>query len=104
MAPNPETVIQSIRESFVGAVTVFSSGSCYQLFKVLKTIYPSAEAWQTIDGHIVTFIPEFQECFDINGIVNRGNLRQVDAEEAKRLSWHKYVMGRECKCPEKIEE
>ena len=59
-------VITAIRESFVGADTVYTHGSCYQLYKILKAIYPQAKAYYDSD-HVITYIDG--NFYDITGQV-----------------------------------
>ena len=88
--PEPVNVIRAIRESFVGSVTVFTSGSCFQLYKILKTIYPDAYPLQDRGGHVVTDING--RTYDITGEVT-GWFVPMDLEEVKRLVGHKYAMN-----------
>lgn len=83
-------IICTIRQSFVGAVTVYTSGSCYQFHKILKTIFPQAEPVQDRGGHIVSQVDG--RMYDITGEVMLRQYRPVDPEEAKRLNEHKYVV------------
>jgi len=60
-------LITSIRDSFMGSQSVFNYGSCYQLYKILKTVFPEAKPLINLDGqHIVTNIGGIN--YDINGI------------------------------------
>lgn len=59
-------VIKSIRESFYGSTVVYTNGSCYHFFNILKTIFPNAIAYYKND-HIVTKIGN--KFYDITGEV-----------------------------------
>ena len=61
--------ISSIRDSFEGAEIVYTKGSCYQFYKILKGIFPAAEAYYDMN-HVITKIGD---CFyDITGKVDVG--------------------------------
>ncbi len=68
--------IQTIRESFVGAEQVYTRGSCYRFYLILKQVWPQAEAYYD-HNHVVTEIDG--RCYDITGEVGRGDkLRMSD--------------------------
>lgn len=60
----PEVIIGLIRDSFKEANYVYTNGSCFELYKILKSIFPSAVAWSNHD-HVYTEINEI--FYDING-------------------------------------
>lgn len=63
---NPLEFIRSIRESFYGAKTVYTNGSCYQFYLILKGIYPDAEPYyDDLVGHVYTKIED--KFYDIYG-------------------------------------
>ncbi|QSM00758.1 hypothetical protein YerA41_057 [Yersinia phage YerA41] len=48
-------------------VEIFTQGACFDLYKILKSIYPDAESWyDPIVGHIYTRIGKYW--YDIRGI------------------------------------
>ena len=62
----PERVIDAIRESFPEAELVYTNGGCYGLFRILRSIYPQAEAYyDPIIGHVYTEIDG--KLYDIRG-------------------------------------
>ena len=62
----PTEFIRSIRESFNGSKTVYTQGSCYQFYLILKGIYPEAIAYyDDIHCHIYTKIDK--KFYDIYG-------------------------------------
>ena len=64
-------LIESIRESFTGSVDVYTKGSCYRFYLILKSVFPESEPWYDID-HVWTKIGD--NFYDINGIrPNGGN-------------------------------
>lgn len=64
--PNVEEVIATIRDSFIGSQQVYTEGSCYHFYLVLKKIFPNAEAYYDLD-HIITKIGD--RFYDITGEV-----------------------------------
>ena len=60
--------IQTIRNSFGGSVEVYTKGSCYQFYKILKQVFPQATAWYNID-HVITEING--KFYDITGRVKK---------------------------------
>lgn len=63
---NPNSIITIIRNSFPQASIVYTRGSCGQLYKILKEIFPDSMAF-TNGYHIITKIKN--NFYDINGIV-----------------------------------
>ena len=85
------TVIQSIRESFVGSVTVYTQGSCWYFYNILKQVFDNynVEPYQDLGFHVVAKIEG--KCYDINGEVRR-ECHPLDMEEQKRLQNQKFIM------------
>lgn len=73
-----EKFIQTIRDSFIGSQQVYTEGSCYHFYLILKQVFPEAKAYYDAD-HIITKIGD--KFYDITGeiIMNIGML------EFKRL-------------------
>lgn len=65
-----EAIISRIRDSFIGSQQVYTEGSCYHFYLILKEIYRGAEAYYDGD-HIVTKIDD--KFYDITGEI-RGDL------------------------------
>jgi hypothetical protein len=64
--PNVEEFIATIRDSFIGSQQVYTEGSCYHFYLILKKVFPNAEAYYDID-HILTKIDN--RFYDITGEV-----------------------------------
>ena len=61
--------INTLRDSFDGGDEVYLSGSCYHLYKILKTIFPDAECYfSNMHDHVITKIEGV--FYDIKGVVN----------------------------------
>lgn len=65
---HPLTIIRTIRESFTGSVEVYTQGSCYKFYLILKSIFPQSEAYYDND-HVITEIDGL--FYDINGKANK---------------------------------
>jgi hypothetical protein len=61
-----EKFISVIRDSFIGSQQVYTEGSCYHFFLILKEVFPEAEAYYDLD-HIITKIDG--KFYDITGEV-----------------------------------
>lgn len=72
---NPEDLIREIRESFTGSVRVYTEGSCYQFYRILKCVFPQAIAWYDMN-HVITEIDG--EFYDITGKVKRKSHLRMD--------------------------
>lgn len=58
--------ISTVRNSFYGAEIVYTHGSCYQFYLILKQVFPTAKAYWNHD-HVISKIGKFY--YDINGVV-----------------------------------
>ena len=58
--------ISVIKNSFYGSEIVYTHGSCYQFFLILKQVFPSAKAYYN-NNHVITKIGT--KYYDINGTV-----------------------------------
>lgn len=64
--PDPEKLISAIRNSFPGAVTVYTRGGCFEFYRILKEVFPDAEPfYDDMEGHVYTKIGG--KFYDING-------------------------------------
>ncbi len=63
------SVIRAIRNSFVGSEIVYTKGSCYQFYLILREVFPQAEAFYDED-HLITKIEN--KYYDITGEVSKG--------------------------------
>ena len=63
---NIDTFIAKIRDSFVGSQQVYTEGSCYHFYLILKEVFPDAEAYYDQE-HIITKIGD--KFYDITGEV-----------------------------------
>lgn len=67
----PVELIRLIRESFNGSKTVYTSGSCFQFYLILKGVFPDAEPYyDDLQYHVYTKIND--KFYDIYGeLVNQ---------------------------------
>ena len=68
---NPEGLIAKIRDSFIGSQQVYTEGSCYHFYLILKEVFPDAEPWYD-NEHIVTKIGD--KFYDITGEIRKDEL------------------------------
>lgn len=71
----PLEFIKTVRESFGNADYVYLNGSCYHFYKILKQVFPKAEAYFNSD-HVITKIDG--KYYDITGVVKKTNHIPVD--------------------------
>lgn len=65
-----EAFIATVRDSFIGSQQVYTEGSCYHFYLILKQVFPQAEPYYDAD-HIISKIDD--KYYDITGEV-RGDL------------------------------
>lgn len=58
--------IKAIRNSIIGAEFIYTNGSCYQFYLILKSIVPEAQAYYD-SSHVITRIGD--KFYDITGEV-----------------------------------
>lgn len=73
--------IKTIRESVKGAELIYTRGSCYQFYLILKCIIPQAEGYYDMD-HVITKIGE--RFYDITGEVKKENHLPIDNHDTLR--------------------
>ena len=61
---NIESFIAKIRDSFIGSQQVYTEGSCYHFYLILKEVFPDAKCWYDQD-HIITEVDG--KFYDITG-------------------------------------
>lgn len=82
---NPLDLIKAIRESFIGAEQVYTQGSCFWFFKILKVVFPEAEPyWSETNKHLISKIGK--KFYDITGEVFPDKTYSLDEGEYNRLS------------------
>lgn len=68
---NVESFIAKVRDSFIGSQQVYTEGSCYHFYLILKEVFSDAEPWYD-NEHIVTKIGD--KFYDITGEVRKDEL------------------------------
>lgn len=68
--PNVESFIAAVRDSFVGSQQVYTEGSCYHFYLILKQVFPNAVPYYDED-HIITKIDD--KFYDITGEIRKGD-------------------------------
>lgn len=65
----PEVLIKALRETDGYIEKIYLNGGCYQFYKFLKTVYPTAKPYISLDKqHVVTMIESVY--YDITGKVS----------------------------------
>lgn len=73
-----ESFISKIRDSFIGSQQVYTEGSCYHFYLILKEVFSDAVAYWD-GGHIISKIGD--KYYDITGEVAKPN----DSSEFKQV-------------------
>ena len=91
----PRDIIDRIRESFYGSEHVYTQGSCYQLFLILKEIFPRAAAWSNGE-HVITFIET--KFYDISGqVIDHSGYKPIKLNDiAIKTKFDFWNCGLEC--------
>src|SRR5690349_15842909 len=77
---SPDSIIEKIRNSFIGASQVYTNGSCIMFYFILKEIYPNARPyWSKENRHMITKIGN--KYYDINGVVSNVKGYELDTDE-----------------------
>ena len=70
-----EKFLKELRDTADIQSKIFTQGSCFRLYKVLKVISPKAQAyWSDIDNHCITKIEG--EFYDIGGIIKKSYIEE----------------------------
>jgi hypothetical protein len=73
--PDPTILLKELRDSAEIQLNIFTQGSCFRLYRILKLIYPSAVAyWSDRESHCITKIGA--HFYDIGGEINASHLQQ----------------------------
>lgn len=71
--------LKELRESDESITKIYLEGSCFKLFKILKSIYSEAKAlYSTKDGHWITEINGYY--YDINGRIAQEYVQEKNYE------------------------
>lgn len=62
--------LKELKYSYYLNAKIYTEGSCFRLYKIIKTIYPQANPYYShIEGHWITEIDG--KYYDINGEINK---------------------------------
>lgn len=94
MGLQPENLIALIRDSFDESVLVYTTGSCYRLYLILRMVFPEAEPyydWE--EGHVYTKIG--RAFYDIKGkhVFPEGKIQPMKDTHLLRDA-HRWKYGR----------
>lgn len=96
---DPVELIDALRLSFEGAVQVYTMGSCYRLYEILKTVFKNAEPWcYKSHSHVLTKIDGY--FYDITGEieVNEQDLFKID-KPGNIADWQFNIYDVHIDCP-----
>lgn len=66
--------LKELRESADIQFKIFTEGSCFKLYRILKIVFPKAKAyWSDLDNHCITKVGD--EFYDIGGIVKKSYIK-----------------------------
>lgn len=94
---NPLALIEAIRDSAPYMEVMYTNGSCWRFYKILKVVFPEAQPYYVYDhsaSHVVTKIGN--KFYDITGEVNYGH-RCLPFDEKHYPGCTKYREKRWCK-------
>jgi len=81
--------ITAMRQSFGGAIAVYTMGNCYQFYEILKVVFPEAIAYES-GGHVYTKINN--KYYDIRGEMTHGyTLIPITDDRIESLSKNKWT-------------
>lgn len=99
--------LKELRESADVQFKIFTEGSCYRLFMILKILEPKAIAyWSDLDNHCITRIED--KYYDIGGEVKQSHIEdrayyQIPESQLKGYALLKYT-GRKNHFSVKVEK
>lgn len=92
MAISPSKFLKALRESDFFIESIYMHGGCYQLYKILKTIFPSAKPYiNSSMPHVATLV--HGTLYDINGRIRPSEEKKFkpmtieDMTEAEKWSF-----------------
>jgi hypothetical protein len=88
-------LIEAIRNSFHGSIRVYTQGSCYHFYKILKSVFTDAEPYYQ-NSHIVTKIND--RFYDITGEVF-GDFQFFNEKEHQNIVNNKFGITGYIQCP-----
>lgn len=97
----PLDYIYLIADSFHGAEHVYTMGSCYKFYEILKAVFPEAEAYSD-DEHVITKIDN--GFYDITGPIDpKGYTPVISHAHYKLWKFDFWSCGLECpSCDEMV--
>lgn len=67
-------LLKKLRDSADIQFKIFTEGSCFRLYEILKVIFPQAEAyWSDLDNHCITKIDK--QYYDIGGVIKKSYVK-----------------------------
>lgn len=83
--------LKALRESADLQYKIFTEGSCYRLYMILKTVFPTAKPyWSDRSGHCITQIDG--EFYDIGGRVTKQHVEDMGYYKVPKNQEHGYSL------------
>lgn len=89
-----EKFLARLRDAHPSMPDIFKYGGCFELFRILRVLYPNAEAWYAWQqGHVYTKIGEYW--YDIDGkhvkIIDKIAFKRMDdpGQVHRAFKWKK---------------
>ena len=81
--------LKELRDSADIQFKIFTEGSCFRLYKILKIIFPDAKPyWSDLDNHCITKIKN--EYYDIGGIIKKSYIENRSYYEVPKSQFRGY--------------
>ena len=100
--------LKELRDSATIVYKIYTDGSCFRLYSILKCLYPKAIAyWSDRDNHCIVKIGN--RYFDIGGEVNEGYIKEknyyvIDKTQLDGYYLLKYSSGKDSEYSVTIEK
>lgn len=88
---DPLLIINTIRDSFIGAEEVYTKGSCYQFYKILKIMFPEAICYYDC-YHVITKIGD--KYYDITGEIDGSKHIEATDADLKGIKDCRYMISK----------
>ncbi len=91
--------LKELRDSADIQFKIFTEGSCFRLYMILKIIFPQAEAyWSDLDNHCITKVDD--KFYDIGGKIKKSYVKgrsyyKVNKKQLRGYSILKWVSSEE---------
>lgn len=93
MMREPEKFLARLREAHPEIEGIFLEGGCFELFRIMRTLWPQARPWHDIvAGHV--YVEVDGDLYDIRGKVAVSNPMHPVSRGAKAHRWSRRARGK----------